>query len=101
MSRITREEVERIADLARLELSAAECDRMTADLATMLDYVEELRALDTTGVGPTAQAGRADASLRDDAVVPGLSPGEAVAAAPRAAGTTFIVPKVIEGGEDS
>jgi aspartyl-tRNA(Asn)/glutamyl-tRNA(Gln) amidotransferase subunit C len=99
MSRISRGEVERIAELARLSLSDDEAVRMTADLDAMLDYVESLAALDTHGVEPTAHVLPLAAPLRPDRAEPGLPPDAAVANAPRAIRTTFAVPKVIEGGE--
>ena len=99
MSRITRAEVERIAGLARLSLSDEEAERMTSDLDTILDYVAQLQALDTSDVEPTSHVIPLATPLRDDRVEAGLTPEQAVAGAPRAAGTAFVVPKVIEGDE--
>ncbi len=99
MSAITRDEVERIAGLARLELSEGEAERMAGDLATILDYVEALQALDTSDVEPTANPVPLETPLRDDRVRPGLAAEVAVAGAPHAEGTAFVVPKVIEGEE--
>jgi len=99
MSRITRAQVERIAGLARLSLSDDEAERMTADLDTMLGYVGQLQALDTSRVEPTSHVIPMATPLRDDRVEAGLAPEQALASAPRAAGTTFVVPKVIEGDE--
>ncbi len=53
MVHITREEVERIAALARLSLSDDEAERMVAELDTILGYVETLAEVDTEGVSPT------------------------------------------------
>ena len=99
MARITRDEVERIADLARLSLSDAEAAVMTADLEAILDHVAELQAVDTRDVEPTSHAIPISAPLREDRAVPGLTPELAVANAPQADGTSFVVPKVIEGDE--
>ena len=99
MSRLTRREVERIADLARLSLSDAEAERMTAELETILAYVEDLRSVDTAGVEPTAHAIPLPTPVRDDVARPGLDPERALAGAPEAAAGAFVVPAVIEGDE--
>jgi aspartyl-tRNA(Asn)/glutamyl-tRNA(Gln) amidotransferase subunit C len=99
MARITRQEVERMAGLARLSLGAEEAERLTGELDTILDYVEALAALDTEGVEPTAHPTVLATPLREDRAEPGLTPEAALQNAPDAAGTTFRVPKVIEGGE--
>jgi aspartyl-tRNA(Asn)/glutamyl-tRNA(Gln) amidotransferase subunit C len=52
---LSREDVLRIAELARLELTAHEVDLFTRQLASILDYVEQIRELDTSGVTPTSQ----------------------------------------------
>jgi len=99
MSRITRPEVERIADLARLSLSESETEAMAGDLATILEYVEALSGVDTEGVEPTAHVLPLATPLREDEPRPGLPPEEALAGAPRAAEGAFLVPAVIEGEE--
>ena len=99
MSRITREDVERMAELARLSLGPDEAERLTGELDTILDYVDALAAVDTGGVEPTAHPMSLTTPLREDRAEPGLAPEAAVGNAPDAAGTTFRVPKVIEGGE--
>ena len=99
MSRITREEVERIAGLARLSLGDEEAERLTGELDTILDYVDALAALDTDGVEPSAHSRVLATPLREDRAERGLAPDAALRNAPDAAGTTFRVPKVIEGGE--
>ena len=50
-----REDVQRIAELARLELTTDELDLFTRQLGDILTYVEQIRALDTSGVAPTSQ----------------------------------------------
>ena len=52
---VTMEEVERVAELANLDLEDDEKPRMQRDLNAILDYVAELNELDTTGVAPLAQ----------------------------------------------
>lgn len=99
MSRIERAEVERIADLARLDLSEAEAVRMTADIEAILGYVAALDTLDTTGVEPTTHAVPLATPLRDDRAVAPLDPERALANAPERDGFAFVVPKVLDEDE--
>jgi aspartyl-tRNA(Asn)/glutamyl-tRNA(Gln) amidotransferase subunit C len=99
MARIEREEVLRIAELARLELSEAEAERMTAELEAILGHVASLAALDTTGVEPTAHALSMPTPLRDDRALPPLDPERALANAPERDGFAFVVPKVLDEDE--
>jgi aspartyl-tRNA(Asn)/glutamyl-tRNA(Gln) amidotransferase subunit C len=93
---LTRQDVQRIADLARLELSGDELDLFTRQLGDILSYVEQIRALDTTGVAPTSQVLNRPVD-RDDVVGPTLSRSELLGNAPDAAMESglFKVPKVI------
>jgi len=88
--------VERIAELARLELSAAELDLFTRQLGEILTYVEQIRALDTTGVAPTSQVLNRPVD-RDDVTAATLSRSELLGNAPDAAPEAglFKVPRVI------
>lgn len=96
MSTLTRDDVLRVADLARLELSQEEAERMTAELAQILSHVEALQALDTEGTVPTAHAIPLATPVRPDVPEPGLDPELALSNAPRREGFAFAVPKVIE-----
>ncbi len=95
---LSLDEVRRIAALARLKLSPEEEERFAVQLSSILGYVEELKALDVSGVEPMTHALAAgDASaVRADEVRPGLGAEAAVAAAPERAGTHFKVPRIIE-----
>jgi len=99
-AKVTVEQVERVAELAHLKLSAAETGAMLHDLNAILDYVAELNGLDTTGVEPLTQVtelmhcGRG--SLREDAVRPSLERAAVMAQAPETDLVFFKVPKVIE-----
>jgi aspartyl-tRNA(Asn)/glutamyl-tRNA(Gln) amidotransferase subunit C len=99
MPRIQRAEVERIADLARLELSPGEAERMTTELEAILAYVEALQAIDTDQVEPTAHAIPVRTPLRDDSPGPVLEPERALANAPERDGFAFVVPKVLDEDE--
>lgn len=105
-AKVTVKEVERVAELAHLELTAEEIPAMVTDLNAILDYVAELNELDTKGVAPLAQiseiqigeikgAGGA-AELREDAQIPSLDRAAVMPEAPESDGRFFKVPKVIE-----
>jgi aspartyl-tRNA(Asn)/glutamyl-tRNA(Gln) amidotransferase subunit C len=99
MSRITRAEVERIADLARLSLEPGEAEEATRQLEAILAYVEKLEEVDVESVEPTSHAIPFRMALRVDEPRVGLSTAEALANAPHHDAETFLVPKVIEGEE--
>jgi aspartyl-tRNA(Asn)/glutamyl-tRNA(Gln) amidotransferase subunit C len=99
MAHISPAEVERIADLARLELAPGEAQRMTDELEAILGYVEALEQLDTTGVEPTFHTALVSTPLRDDVAAPPLEPDRAVANAPEHSGSAFVVPKVLDEDE--
>jgi aspartyl-tRNA(Asn)/glutamyl-tRNA(Gln) amidotransferase subunit C len=99
MSRITREEVQRTADLARLSLSEDEIEALTRDLDSILDHADQLQALDTEGTRPTAHAIPLPTPLRADEPAPAMNVESALANAPRREGSAFVVPRVIEGEE--
>jgi aspartyl-tRNA(Asn)/glutamyl-tRNA(Gln) amidotransferase subunit C len=98
---VTVEDVERVAELAHLELAPDEMPRMVQDLNAILNYVAELNELDTAGVAPLAQVSELDAaggqsSLRKDVRVPSLERGAVMPQAPDTDNVFFKVPKVIE-----
>jgi aspartyl-tRNA(Asn)/glutamyl-tRNA(Gln) amidotransferase subunit C len=97
---VTEKEVERVAELAHLELTPDESVRMQKDLNAILDHVAELNELDTTGVVPLASANElsdAHASeFRADVVQASLDRAVVMAQAPESSGAFFKVPKVIE-----
>ena len=93
---LTRAEVARIAELARLELTTEELDLFTKQLGDILDYVEQIRGLDTSGVVPTAHVLNPPVE-RPDVEMPSLPRAAALANAPdpaREAGL-FKVPRVL------
>ncbi len=97
--KVTVEEVQRVAELAHLQLAPEEVPRMRKDLNAILDYVAELNELDTAGVAPLAQVselGDFSSELRADVLVPSLDRAEVMRAAPESDGRFFKVPKVIE-----
>jgi len=93
---ITREEVRRVAALARLRLTPEEVERLTGDLDHILEAFARLSALDTRAVEPTAHVEDFGALLRPDAVENPPAGDEALANAPARDGRLFRVPKIIE-----
>jgi aspartyl-tRNA(Asn)/glutamyl-tRNA(Gln) amidotransferase subunit C len=99
MSRISRDEVRRVAELARLSLDEAEAGALAAQLDTILGYAELLGAVDTEGVAPTAHPLPVRMLLREDRAETPLPPDEALANAPEREGSAFVVPKVLDSDE--
>jgi aspartyl-tRNA(Asn)/glutamyl-tRNA(Gln) amidotransferase subunit C len=93
----TRDDLGRIARLAKLELDASEQDLFSTQVAGILAYAEQIQRVDTTGVEPTSHAASAEGSLRADIVRPSLPRESALASAPDAdiAAGLFKVPRVI------
>jgi aspartyl-tRNA(Asn)/glutamyl-tRNA(Gln) amidotransferase subunit C len=106
--KVTEKDVAYVADLANLELTDQERQRMLKDLNSILEYIDRLNELDTTDVPPMAQIsdkfggaekswnGKIAGPWRDDVPVPPLSHEEALKNAPVTDGEFFKVPKVIE-----
>ncbi len=93
--KITRQEVENVARLARLELAGEEVEQMTRQLDTILSYVAKLDELDTTGVAVTTHTQNVCNAFRDDEVHRSLPREKALANGPVHNNESFVVPKVI------
>ena len=93
---ITREDVEHVARLARLELNDDELGRMREQLNAILGYIDKLRELDVTNVEPTSHAVPLVNVMREDEVVPCLPQDQMLANAPDRVGELFRVPRIIE-----
>jgi aspartyl-tRNA(Asn)/glutamyl-tRNA(Gln) amidotransferase subunit C len=100
MPSISREEVVRVASLARLSLSEQELARLETELTAILGYVETLERVDTRDVPPTSHAIPLATPLREDVAEPPIDPELALANAPQRSGSAFVVPKVIEAEEE-
>ncbi len=103
--KVSEKDVVYVADLANLELTEDERVRMLKDLNSILDYIDRLNRLDTTGVAPMAQVATRDVAgsgaqfedaMRSDWPGPSLDREAALRNAPEADGVFFKVPKVIE-----
>jgi aspartyl-tRNA(Asn)/glutamyl-tRNA(Gln) amidotransferase subunit C len=93
---LSKEEVEHIAELARLELTEEEKARFREQLSEILDYAARLQSLDTSQIPPTSTVLAKRAVLRPDIATKGLSTDEALSNAPRAEKKQFRVPPVLE-----
>ena len=94
--KITMQEVEQVARLARLTLSDPEKERMRRELDGILSYIDKLRAVDTEGVPPTSHAVPMTNVMREDEPVPSLPQEDMLANAPDRNGEFFRVPRIIE-----
>jgi len=100
---LTPAEVDKVAHLARLELTAAELKTMTRQLSSIVAYVDQLGKVNTDGVEPLAHALAVSNVFRDDELTHSLSVAEALANAPErrtnARGEQFYaVPAVLDSG---
>jgi aspartyl-tRNA(Asn)/glutamyl-tRNA(Gln) amidotransferase subunit C len=103
---VSEQDVERVAELANLELRSGEKAAMLRDLNAVLDYFAQLNELDTTSVPPMTQvanqltegeeAKAAAQHLRADEIAPSLNRERVLDSAPDTDGIFFKVPKVIE-----
>lgn len=94
---LPRDEVAKVAALARLKLDDAKLDLFTEQLAQILEYVELLNDVDTEDVEPMAHAAELTNVFRNDEVTPSLSREDALANAPKTDGRFFLVPQILEG----
>ncbi|HEV3347833.1 MAG TPA: Asp-tRNA(Asn)/Glu-tRNA(Gln) amidotransferase subunit GatC [Methylomirabilota bacterium] len=95
-TKISLQEVDHVARLARVDLSAADKERMRSELDGILTYIDKLRALDTRDVEPTSHAVPVTNVMRDDVERPSLPVQDMLANAPDAYREMFRVPKIIE-----
>lgn len=91
---ISKDDVRHVARLARLRLEPAETDRMTAELAKILEHIDKLSELDLSGVAPTAHVLAVTDVMRPDKPRPGLSRDEALRNAPAVTDDCFRVPRM-------
>jgi len=93
--RLSHTDVEHVANLARLALSAEEVEQLTDQLAVILDHAEDVAALDLDGVEPTAHPLPLVNVLRPDDVRPCLDRDEVLAQAPAVEDGRFRVPRIL------
>ena len=93
---LTIAEVEHVAHLARLRLSAEELEKMRTDLSAILDHIDLLKEVDVSDVAPTAQVTDLFNVMREDAVRPSLPREDVLANAPDQRDGMFRVKAIFE-----
>ena len=88
--------VHRVAKLARIAVADHEAAKLRGELGTILDFVEELGALDVDGVEPMTSVIPTATRMREDLVTDGEDPERVLANAPAREGDFYVVPKVVE-----
>jgi len=96
---IDREQVRKVANLARLEMTAEEEEQMTAQLSSILEYFEQLSELDTTNVPPTTRAIDVSNVTRADELQPYPDREALLGEAPEQDGDFFKVPQILQAEE--
>jgi aspartyl-tRNA(Asn)/glutamyl-tRNA(Gln) amidotransferase subunit C len=96
MAELTRADVEHVARLARLALDDEEIEQFTRELGVILEHANQVAALDTHDVPPTAHPLPLSNVLRPDDPRPSLNRDEVLAAAPNAEDGQFRVPRILD-----
>lgn len=95
-TKLTTQDVERIAALANLTLSADLLSTIPAQLSAIIDLVNKLQEVDTANVEPTSQVTGMTNVFREDVVEPSLTPEEALSNAPRSDNGYFVVDAIFD-----
>lgn len=93
---VNKDLISRLEKLARLQLTESERDEFARDLGNILDMVDKLREIDTSGVAPLSYPTESTAAWRDDEVGEQLTQQEALKNAPQHDNQFFRVPKIIK-----
>jgi aspartyl-tRNA(Asn)/glutamyl-tRNA(Gln) amidotransferase subunit C len=92
---ISREQVAHLADLARIDLTAAELDHLAPQLTVILESIASIQGVAGDDVLPTSHALPLSNVFRDDVVRPGLTAEEALSGAPEVERQRFKVPRIL------
>lgn len=95
MPELSRDEVRHLADLARIDLSDAELDHLAPQLNVILESVASIQGVAGDDVVPTSHPIPMTNVFRPDVVRPGLTPEQALAAAPASEDQKFSVPRIL------
>jgi len=93
---LSRDNVRKVAALARLKITESELDSLADDLRAIIGYVEVLNEVDTADVQPMVHAVELQNVLRPDVLVPSLPRDAALSNAPRTDNEFFLVPAIID-----
>jgi aspartyl-tRNA(Asn)/glutamyl-tRNA(Gln) amidotransferase subunit C len=94
--KLSREEILHIARLAKIALTEEEINRLSGQLSSLLEHFQVLQEVNTDNIPPTAQPNDLRSVLREDTVIPSLSPDDVLANAPRQEEGYFRVRAVLE-----
>jgi aspartyl-tRNA(Asn)/glutamyl-tRNA(Gln) amidotransferase subunit C len=92
---ITRDEVAHLADLARIDLSAAELDHLAPQLSVILESIASIQGVAGDDVPPTSHTLPLTNVFREDVARPGLTAEEALSGAPQVEQQRFKVPRIL------
>jgi aspartyl-tRNA(Asn)/glutamyl-tRNA(Gln) amidotransferase subunit C len=93
---LSRETVQYVADLSRIELKPQELEKLARQLQAILDFIDQLKELNISGIEPTSHILPVSNVFREDTPSQGLPVNKALANAPEKDGNFFAVPKIIE-----
>lgn len=96
MPQLTRQDIESVAYLSRLELSEEEKDKLTGHINRLLENFQELQKLDTDGVEPTSHTIPVSNVFRKDEARPSLPVEDVVSNGPQVAENCFVVARIVE-----
>ena len=96
MSKITSEDVKKIANLARLDVADNQTGALAEQMNGILGYIETLGELNTDGVEPTSHAIPLGTAWREDKAKTSPDPAKALANSPENSGEFIVVPRIIE-----
>ena len=88
--------VRKVASLARIAQPEERIEPLAREISGILDWIEQLNEVDTTGVAPMTSVVTMPMVMRQDVVTEGGDAGRVLANAPRSVGGFFVVPKVVE-----
>lgn len=94
--KITKEQVEHVANLARLNLTDEEKEQMTKDMEAIIAFADQINGLDIADVEPTAHVIPINNVFRDDEVKPSMERDILLSNAPNQKNGCFNVPKIVE-----
>ena len=95
MSSLSRDEVARVAELARIDLSPEHVDKLAGELAVIVTAIEKVSTVATADVPATSHPLPLTNVFREDVVRPGLTAEQALAAAPASEQQRFMVPRIL------
>ena len=93
--KLDKNTVKRIADLSKLEFTSEETTAILKDMNQMLEFIDQLKELDTTNIDPLIHMTEDENILREDDAITGASQQEALKNAPSKDSTYFKIPKVL------